>query len=60
LDWDENKCLSTKVSGLVINNLNQQLGLGAGFSFAFEDKQFAIYNASLWYVRNFSKFLLAQ
>ena len=60
LDWCNHRCLSSKVLKTIVNNDKHQLGLGAGLSFALEDKQLAIYNMTLWYIRNRSKFQLTQ
>jgi len=60
LDWCNHRCLSSKVLKTIVNNDKHQLGLGAGLSFALEDKQLAIYNMTLWYIRNRSKFQLTH
>lgn len=60
IDWTHHKCLSFKTLGLILNEPTRQLGIGTGLSFAFEDKQFAIYNTTLWYIRNNAKFVFTQ
>jgi len=60
LDWCNHRCLSAKVLKTIINDEKRQLGVGAGLSFALEDKQLAIYNMTLWYIKNWSKFQLTQ
>jgi len=58
LDWSANKCLTASILGLLLSRPNEEIGFGAGLSFALEEKQFALYNLIMWYTKNDSKFII--
>jgi hypothetical protein len=60
LSLGEKPYMGVKGVGLILNEPGRQIGVGTGLSFSLQEREFSIYNTTLWYHTKNAKLLVAQ